>query len=224
MAQQDPFQKGVVPNGSFQHGEIDSVNLLTGNVVIQSPLYSLPQTGRLDLSYAIIGNTPTYQSTNQRANTLYLKGVLLNYLSNYARPETIGPVVVRDHHPTPAWNMLVNQCNGNACAFDWATATESDGAVHQLYEDTQVLGTYRAVDGTGYTFVNDDPSNISSGGVLRDPNGVAYRVNRDSNNYVTLSKEADPDGNTISANPPAGSGYTPVMIHSGFSRTHRIEP
>jgi hypothetical protein len=39
------IQQGMTPYASFQDGEIDSVNLGSGNVVIHTPLVSYPQRG-----------------------------------------------------------------------------------------------------------------------------------------------------------------------------------
>src|ERR1051326_522571 len=56
---QEPFdlQKGLTPYGSYNGGNLDSVNMLNGNVTLHIPLISFPQRGRtLDLNYSIYDN------------------------------------------------------------------------------------------------------------------------------------------------------------------------
>jgi len=50
-------QKGLTPYGSYKGGDIDSVNMMNGNLTLHIPLLSFPQRGKsLNLSYSIYNN------------------------------------------------------------------------------------------------------------------------------------------------------------------------
>src|SRR6516225_7316707 len=54
-------QQGYTLFGSFQGGDIDSVNLSNGNLVLQGPLWRVPQRGgKLDLDYFFLYNNKSY--------------------------------------------------------------------------------------------------------------------------------------------------------------------
>lgn len=60
---QDPsgVNFGIVPNGAYESYHIDSVNMESGVGVIHIPLFTLPQRGKLALSFSINANTPTWR-------------------------------------------------------------------------------------------------------------------------------------------------------------------
>jgi YD repeat-containing protein len=53
-------QFGIVPNGSYESYKVDNVNLENGNTIIKIPLFSLPQLGKLSLSFSVVGNTTAW--------------------------------------------------------------------------------------------------------------------------------------------------------------------
>jgi len=81
-------QQGVTPYGSFEAGNIDSVNLMNGNVHLRIPLYSLPQRGGLKLNYSLVINNLGYKYIYHHD----LDGSSYTYL----RAGNIGPVLTID--------------------------------------------------------------------------------------------------------------------------------
>src|SRR5436305_1252772 len=51
---QSPF--GISFNGYYQSYDVDTVNVENGNVIVKIPLYSLPQLGKLALSFSAVSN------------------------------------------------------------------------------------------------------------------------------------------------------------------------
>jgi hypothetical protein len=50
-------QFGIIPAGTYQNYHVDTMNMLNGNDIIKIPLFSLPQRGKLSLSFSAVSNT-----------------------------------------------------------------------------------------------------------------------------------------------------------------------
>ena len=50
-------EKGMKPYDSFHGGDLDSVSMTNGGMVLHIPLASYPQRGNLDLSFSVFANT-----------------------------------------------------------------------------------------------------------------------------------------------------------------------
>src|SRR6266567_9134220 len=73
-AQTDPLQaQGVTPWGSYQHSDIDSVNMMNGSLTIRIPLYSLPQRGQLSLSFSL-SHSNVFNIETVGPSTYYIAG------------------------------------------------------------------------------------------------------------------------------------------------------
>src|SRR5438045_1061930 len=63
VAQGDSQQpQGVIPAASYQHTDIDSINMQSGLPTFHIGMYSLPQKGQLGLSFSIGGSGATFTS------------------------------------------------------------------------------------------------------------------------------------------------------------------
>jgi len=52
LGQDSPnMEQGIKPYGSYHGGDLDSVNLLNGNLTLHIPLISYPQRGDLKISF-----------------------------------------------------------------------------------------------------------------------------------------------------------------------------
>jgi len=73
---QDSFdmQRGLTPYGSFKGGDLDSVNMVNGNLIAHIPILSFPQRGKsLRLNYNIYYNDKQYY-LNYTMNGLVVTG------------------------------------------------------------------------------------------------------------------------------------------------------
>ena len=68
------FDIGIKPYGSYQGGDIDTVNLSSGSVNLHIPVVSFPQRGDLDLSFYLslnIGRTLWWHQINIVGTNLF---------------------------------------------------------------------------------------------------------------------------------------------------------
>jgi len=70
LAQEAGLDHGFKPFGSYQHGDIDSISLSNGNVILHIPIASYPQRGKLDLSFSIIYNNKAWKEETVVDGTL----------------------------------------------------------------------------------------------------------------------------------------------------------
>lgn len=184
--------QGFTPYQSLHGGDIDSINLYNGNVVLHIPLVDYPQRGALKLSFSLVYNS----KTTQTAETCDPSGNC-NYYWNYG----IGPSVVDDQQVT-ILEQVYSPTQGATFAT-WAVVT-ADGAQHPLVGtsgssvSSQITG-----DMTGFwSNSNQDPS-APLPTVIIDRNGVRYPVTSGG-----LLRE-DTNGNEISAD--SNNNYTDTL-------------
>jgi len=58
LTAQDPdgIQQGIKAYGTYRGGDIDTVSMTNGNVIVHIPIASYPQRGKLNLSYSLLYN------------------------------------------------------------------------------------------------------------------------------------------------------------------------
>src|SRR5690348_1559623 len=191
-AQQDPFQiRNPIPWGSYQDSEIDTVNLMNGSLALHIPLYSLPQRGRLSLSFSLAGTSPVYGATDIQCGggshnclfvnlnwSTYFDGFLLN----------LQPRPVLDQTLFALSNQIRYPANSNTF-YNLYAIVDSKGGIHELGYDNSNRALLRATDGSGllYATVSTPYSPFALvGGTIYTPSGI-------QNN----SAIQDPDGNSI---------------------------
>jgi len=110
-------QAGISDNQSFQHSDIDSVNLSNGNLNLHIPLVSFPQLGNnLKLSFGIRFNAPEWTTSIGVAaipqyfqqQTYLAQWYVANAYSTNPRP--VGVDVVRDQALTVSRSTLTFMC------------------------------------------------------------------------------------------------------------------
>jgi RHS repeat-associated protein len=178
-AQNDPiFEQGFKPFGSFQSGDIDSVNILNRELNLHIPLYSLPQRGgKLHMGFYLPYQANLWvpwQFDSDCSSTCYM----------YIPPQnTVGDtgtdfLVFLDRNPNQTYHAWV---------------TSADGAVHE----TGVL----SVDGTGYRGGPTPPLTCPFTDSVTDRNGVIYKFGcTTSQSSSQFSYFEDPNGNKITGN------------------------
>src|ERR1700674_1497470 len=185
-AQSDPiFERGFKPYGSFQNGDIDSVNLLNRELNLHIPLFSLPQRG----------------------GKLHF-GSYVTYDANLWIPSTFS-----SDCSTPCWGYFANTTPmaglGSALDFrmwDWRTITPQNvniAAVVTADGTEHAVSGALSTDGTGYQ-INPALSyntNCPYTDYVKDRNGIAIRPNprggRRNFRRVTSSRRGSLSGNRV---------------------------
>ena len=220
FAQDDPaFETGLKPFGSYHGGEIDTVNLLNGNLNVDIPLISYPQQGgKLHLAFAL-----HYQSG----------GAFLN-LSTVDTPDgQETEYVPGDTQFDHGFNIIQGGAayiSQNSVSMDGMgllmnQVVLSDSSVHALEPTTtQMNGIWRSTDATGFVAVfgggqfnipqsltDSEGTQYFSGGMIPGPS----RPNGTNSNSNILFPGAagltDTNGNQITV---SSSGWTDTMQRS----------
>lgn len=193
-AQVDALQtQGITPWGSYQHDDFDSINVQNGALTIHIPIYSLPQRGRLSLSFSVRGNTTSYSGVKTDTTcTLknYCWGIKItpNMNSGLNFGTDQGLIVGPQQFRYPA--------NSNTF-FNVYSIKDFLGSVHPLGYDNANPNLLRATDGSGLlfapSFVPYSPFLGAGDSTIYEPNGIRH-ISISSSGTTTIQ---DPDGNSI---------------------------
>jgi RHS repeat-associated protein len=181
--------QGFTPYQSFHGGDIDSVNLSNGNVILRIPLLSYPQRGSLKLSFSFLANSKSAH-TIEVCSPVPPKNCTYGWV-------TTAPVVVDDASVSVA-ESLYQPGGANSKQETMFAVVTSDGAQHPLVgsETGQITS-----DATGFW------SNSSYDAAVAPPTVVITREG--VRNFLTGSvNREDPNGNQILV---GTSGYTDTM-------------
>jgi len=67
----DDIQQGIKAYGTYRGGDIDSVSMTNGNLILKIPLVSFPERGKLHLGFELVYNRQVYtQKTMCQADAL----------------------------------------------------------------------------------------------------------------------------------------------------------
>ena len=190
-AQQEPnLERGYKPFGSYQGGDIDSVNLMNGNVVIHKPLRSYQQRGsKLGIDYSFRYNNKGFEISEfcDSFDACTDQWVLPEFGN--------GVEVIEDHDQIGgSYQLIQSVFNSN----DWVVIpyfSTSDGAQHIMGNTGGA--NYRTLDATGLQAsditsaapVSYDYNGVRYFGVTSAPNSPPWAVIReDSNGNQILSR------------------------------------
>jgi YD repeat-containing protein len=197
---QDITDVEAKPYGSYTGGPIDTVDLATGNLMLNIPLISFPQRGALppllfsvelnnapysQVSYidptnpnahcitsrydtsppgAAFQYVPYYIGANPAGGCAYQTGAILQNLGAYLTSSYEGGVVTGQFNYTASGGG--DGSGGGSLEY---SAIDPSGTTHKLESDASSppssWNTYRAVDGSGYTFVPSEPTPSNSCGL-----------------------------------------------------------
>lgn len=181
---------GVEPFRSYQFGNVDTIDLMTGRLVVDIPLISYPQRGgKLKLNYVL-----HYHNA----------GAVLGGMTGCI-PVAVGSgCVVFPYDSGFGWGekdtpIAGTTCDGGGNAPPGAVnclgrVVAPDGAVHQLVPIGQT--SFRAMDGSGYRLDMPPKFILSSADmsyVLVDPDGTRFSRSPDA---TTITAE-DINGNEM---------------------------
>lgn len=196
-------EQGMKPYDSFHGGDLDSVSMTNGGLVIHIPLVSFPQRGNLDLSFSVYANAKQwYLRVNpvECANQFDPNGCTPFWVPivRGSQPQ-FGAVPVQGAYVTSSLDWLPdNECNTTAGdpdngilpTYNWsANVTAPDGSVHQFGSGTSdsfcPTPPYRALDASG--IFQPDANNIVMANGTRFTFGTSSNTVTDSNgNQITL--------------------------------------
>jgi YD repeat-containing protein len=182
--------EGLTPYESFHGGDIDSVNLSNGNLVLSFPLVSYPQRGALKFSFSFVFNG---KSTRTNELCTPVPPVNCSYYWTYA-----GPTVVEDNSVSVVETLFQPSGANSNKLSDFAVVT-SDGGQHPLVRSSgggQITG-----DATGFWANSAYNTGVPAPTVIISRNGVR--------NFITGSVlREDANGNQILI---GASDYTDTM-------------
>ncbi len=184
------LEEGTKPFGSYQGNSAESVTVSNGKLALHIPLVSLPQRGKLDVSFSLVYHNNVYTQT---ACTTPKTGC-----ETFVNADVVGVQAVFDRNYVIPYT---NTVGANNLAFNSYAISEPDGSNHSL---GYTGADYRTVDGSGFMYIpysktpyEAAPSNSSTNvaGTIVDGNGTQYVIASGSggNNSIT-----DVDGNYIS--------------------------
>jgi RHS repeat-associated protein len=215
---QGPSPFGIVNPGSYVADKLDTVNMDNGNDVIKIPLFSLPQLGKLRLSFSAISNI-TYWEVESGCTpdgtycwnyyTVLQNEPLMTTLHWGAEAFNvgIGPYITNDEFPTFG-EALVPTSSGpyNFEYVNWLMVSP-DGGTSNLFYDSSNISLLRSADGSGHLLYTNvaDPYNFNEQGniasmTLVDSDGISTAMTE------TTTTQTDPNNNLITYTNTTGQG------------------
>src|SRR5215813_8728048 len=206
--------QGLKPYDSLHGGALDSVSMTSGNLFFHLPVYSLPQRGRVGLTFSLQYNNkgfrlqtacPPPPQTGQCNYTWLWSGAGVTLINDQSL--SVG-----------ATNTDTGATNGNGMELYVMVynAKTSDGAQHQMADTGN---GYRSIDGSGILLNSVgglDRSGMYNGGTM-DPNGNLLSMDSSGNWTDTLGRAipsvaAPPTASTtgLSSCPNLNLTYQPV--------------
>jgi hypothetical protein len=231
-------QLGFIPSQSYHGGDVDSVNLSNGRVMIHAPLISYPQRGGLLKESFSLSNGSNALQVQQFCTPPPDVSCIYDWNVGSLKSQ-IGTVsaavsVIDDQNPIGSALRANGAVVGGTQEYLWyGRLWTSDGASHlagQLsgaYQTTTTNLTnaqFRTIDGSGYSFGADsagkwttfDSSGIKYGGTVwkEDPNGNQISFSSTTNTITdTMGRSIPWPTNTTASNStscPQGGTLLPI--------------
>jgi len=173
------IDQGTNPYSSYHGGDIDSVSLANGSLILHIPLISYPQRGKLNLGFYIAYDNHTYNSESipegdgRSLTVWFYKGIGVHIMADL-----------------PWVNALPVQVS-NSYVYE---AMTSDGASHPTTSTSDGL---LSMDATGFHY-------NTTTGILIDRDGIRY-TDTSPGGFGPPSEVEDPNGNLITL---SGANFT----------------
>ncbi|HEY6764588.1 MAG TPA: hypothetical protein VI386_07445 [Candidatus Sulfotelmatobacter sp.] len=218
---------GIKPTESYQHSDIDSVNLGNGSLALHIPLISYPQRGNaLKVEFQLLYNGRWMQSsqtcdelagtcTSWTQRTSLVNGALFGSASAYL-PNGIYP---NEIHTLKSVTKNFTFIYPNSTTYTYHNYRrmlyEGDGTAHVMGNtgtstvpptggSISETGPWRALDGSGWLW-RTDGTPVARNGVTYPPTGTGL-VTDPNGNQITYSASSITD--TLGRNIPAPLGQT----------------
>jgi YD repeat-containing protein len=200
-------QVGIKEFATYQHSDIDSVDLTTGNVNLHIPLVGFPQKGgKLRLDFVIRYNEPQWYAAVGVPTPIPSGGYTASgfwKVNTSGSPRSIGVDVVRDQGVTGVSTMTPRMAPGTGGFGDPVSYYSEVAGIRDRSGATHILQMQSGVQGapTSVSFMAPDGSGwlpVATYGV-RDKDGLLYTSFHPSGVPGTLPawNISDPHGNTI---------------------------
>jgi YD repeat-containing protein len=176
---------GLVSYGSYHGGDVDQVDLKSGNLFAKIPLFSLPQLGKLSLSMSMVINDSgfaagefcvPYEVVVPGDPTLDGTDCYPYFYRSFA----VGPTLVLDQDLGVSITSIGGDWDEgiieeNAGWFN-SIVTDASGAAHTMAYDPVFATTQvqHASDGSGYTYIPLPASSPNPVGTIYSPSGLQY--------------------------------------------------
>ena len=210
---------GIAQFGAYSGSNVDTVNLMNGNLVLRIPLYSVPQKGTLSLSYSLIMNNQNYSQgyiqevdgSGGEADASYY------YISGPPGPRLVIDQSYRAESIDT--NVQLPGYSGGSDNYggiqDLMThqnvIIDSSGARHDTAETYNASGQFRTLDGSGLLALDGGPPYLDDGsmsqplttimlGAILEPNGNTHTFPNGLTNDLSYTETfSDPFGDSIAA-------------------------
>ena len=161
-----PLGEGATPYSSLHGGDLDSILLNNGNLLLHIPLVSYPQRGQLHLGFFLVYdnrliNVDHYTISNGSYIGVGVSGLGLHFVSDLS------------------WQNVTPAVGNAPAAYQ---AHTPDGASHPMANTT---AGYLSIDATGFKF---DPTSNT----LSDHNGVRYSAPGAKSGFAEPTRIEDP--------------------------------
>jgi len=191
---------------------------LNGSITLRIPLFSLPQRGRLSLSFSLYGTTTVWTTTHTCNSQPSLSAPCYTVRSlNQFIP--VGPQLIIDQYLSTLITQYRYPANSNTF-YNIFSLTDATGASHPLGYDNSNLALLRATDGSGFlyapaTATPDSPFFPSGGydGTIYDVAGIQETITNASS-FLPTTTFKDSDGNSIILNYTGSSIATSQVTDS----------
>jgi RHS repeat-associated protein len=174
---------GLTPYQSFHGGDIDSVNLSNGNLVLDIPIIAYPQRGALKMSFSLVYNSKNTHSTQTCFPGSPPRCVRFWFYG-------IGPSVM-DKGQVGIMEQIFQSPNQGPKLSEFAVTTP-DGAQHPILLNYPAVGQI-AADGTGFWVNSSAVTTVPAPTVIIDRDGVRHYITPSTPGVIS----EDPNGNQI---------------------------
>ncbi len=201
-AQQDPnFQQGIGPFESLHGGDIDAVNLGTGNLYVHIPLAAYPQRGSvLTLSFSLLSNNKSYYvqcaGGGSGCSVAYWAGGGGSNVQavDDQLPKVTQKITESCSNGDRTWNYTLQTADGYK---QFLGSVGSQGSFMPLCNQPQIK-TFMSPNGTGFSYTNSTQGPF--GALLIDRSGIRYTLSQTvSPVSTTTANREDANGNLITS-------------------------
>jgi len=220
FAQINPnLETGLMPYGSYDSSNFDSIDLATFDVTLHIPVLALPQRGSLRVVYGIVFNDKGWW-VKQTCHGIY--GCTYQWEPpSIWQPGAAGhPIgaVFEQMYTQPVVSTMLNS-NGTAWLY---TARTWDGATHQMLQRTSTGGGMVTMDNTGISSTGSPTTQYPTSSWSRDGSSYNYSNSQSEDVNGNYINGLDTMGRSLTFSSPSGdsSGCAGPLPTSSFSITN----
>ena len=209
------LEQGLKDFESYHGGAVDNINMATGNITLDIPLFSIPQRGHhLTVNYRIFHNNKQFirlehcGGSGGCSSSYHWRGGSSVYVADVGEPLNFS---------TGNAFCLIN---GIQTLEHYALVTEADGAQHNMLFSTALNG-YESIDASAYHFdstknvLTDRAGTRNKVGTAEDTNG--NEITFGSTISDTLGRVLQAAGTPDTSACPSGTTSSSAWAMPGFN-------